>query len=46
MGMTDRQFDAYQARMLRILRTALAKSPDNDELKSLIEEIEAELKRP
>jgi len=46
MGMTDRQFDAYQARLLRNLKTALQLSPDNEELKSLIAEIEQELKRP
>ena len=46
MGMTDRQFDSYQARMLKILKTALAESPENETLKELIEEIEAELKRP
>ena len=46
MGMTDRQFDSYQARLLSILKEALALSPDNDKLKQLIQEIEAELKRP
>ena len=45
MGMTDRQFDAYQARLLRSLKRALEESPDNKELKGLIEEIEAELRR-
>ena len=46
MEMTDRQFDSYQARMLKILKTALAESPENATLKELISEIEAELKRP
>ena len=46
MGMTDRQFDAYQARLLGNLREALEVSPDNEKLKRLIAEIEAELKRP
>jgi len=46
MGMTDRQFDSYQARLLTILKKALEKSPDNEELSDLVKEIEAELKRP
>jgi len=46
MGMTDRQFDAYQAKILRILKKISEKSPDNEELKDFINEIEAELKRP
>ena len=46
MGMTDRQFDSYQARLLFTLRIALEESPDNKTLKRLIEELEAELKRP
>jgi hypothetical protein len=46
MGMTDRQFDSYQARLLTILKEAFELSPDNEKLKNLIQEIEAELKRP
>ena len=46
MGMTDRQFDSYQARLLKILKSALAESPQNKTLQELIAEIEAELKRP
>jgi hypothetical protein len=46
MGMTDRQFDSYQARLLKILKEALKASPDNVMLKELVKEIEAELKRP
>ena len=46
MGMTDRQFDSYQARLLDILKEAFALSPDNPKLKKLIQDIEAELKRP
>lgn len=46
MGMTDRQFDSYQARLLSNLKEALAVSPNNEKLKKLIKEIEAELKRP
>jgi len=46
MGMTDRQFDSYQARLLSILKEALKDSPDNEKLKQLIQQIEAELKRP
>ena len=46
MGMTDRQFDSYQARLLRILKSALAETPNNKVLESLIDEIESELKRP
>jgi len=45
MGMTDRQFDSYQARLLTILKEALAQSPDNEKLKTLIAEIESELRR-
>ena len=46
MGMTDRQFDSYQARLLELLKTALKESPDNQILKKLIGDIESELKRP
>ena len=46
MGMTDRQFDSYQARLLRNLKEALKESPDNKILKELIADIESELKRP
>jgi len=46
MGMTDRQFDAYQARLLALLKAALEESPDSKKLQDLINEIEAELKRP
>ena len=45
MGMTDRQFDSYQARLLANLKEALNVSPDNEPLKKLVQEIEAELKR-
>ena len=44
--MTDRQFDSYQARLLKILKIALAETPQNKTLEELINEIEAELKRP
>jgi len=46
MGMTDRQFDSYQANLLEILKTALAESPANETLKRLVARFEAELKRP
>jgi len=46
MGMTDRQFDSYQAKILKILKIALAETPDNETLKEFIAEFEAELKRP
>ena len=46
MGMTDRQFDSYQARLLQNLKEILELSPDNSKLKKLIADIEAELKRP
>jgi len=46
MGMTDRQFDSYQANLLELLKEALELSPDNEKLKRLIARIEAELKRP
>ena len=46
MGMTDRQFDAYQTRLLRLLEAALKDSPDNEKLQEIIKDIEAELKRP
>lgn len=49
MGMTDRQFDSYQAGLLRIMKEILDE-PDKDKViekfKSLAQEIEAELKRP
>jgi hypothetical protein len=50
MGMTDRQFDSYQARVLKILRhingEIREKGCDSKELSELIKEMEAELKRP
>jgi hypothetical protein len=46
MGMTDRQFDSYQARLLDTLERALEESPDNVTLNKLIEQIKSELKRP
>ena len=49
MGMTDRQFDSYQARMLKLLiRIAqeVKEKGESKELLELIEEIEKELKRP
>ena len=45
MGMTDRQFDSYQARLLDVLKSALLETPDNKVLSKLITDIEAELKR-
>ena len=49
MGMTDRQFDSYQARLLDQLKRILKDISENgstDELEHLIASIEAELKRP
>ena len=49
MGMTDRQFDSYQAQLVRNLKKALKdieEKGDTTELKELIAEIETELKRP
>ena len=46
MGMTDRQFDSYQARLLEILKSALEETPGNKVLIKLIKDLEAELKRP
>jgi len=46
MGMTDRQFDSYQAQLLMNLKIALKESPDNVMLKRIIDRIESELKRP
>ena len=49
MGMTDRQFDSYQAKLLRILKRVdeeIREKGESKELKELIAEIEAELKRP
>jgi hypothetical protein len=46
MGMTDRQFDAYQSQLLMHLKNALKESPNNETLKELIAQIESELKRP
>jgi len=49
MGMTDRQFDSYQARLLTILKKAIEEiheKGETKELSGLIAEIESELKRP
>jgi len=49
MGMSDRQFDSYQAKLLRILKRAeqeVEEKGKSKELSDLILEIEAELKRP
>ena len=49
MGMTDRQFDSYQGRILELLLEALEeikKSGESKKLEKLIAAIEAELKRP
>lgn len=46
LGMTDRQFDVHQARLLKILKMALVETPGNKILAELIAEIEAELQRP
>jgi len=49
MGMTDRQFDSYQARMLKLLiRIAeeVKEKGESKELLELIDEIQQELKRP
>jgi len=49
MGMTDRQFDSYQARLLDLLRKVLEEMQKNgstEELEKLIASLEAELKRP
>jgi Txe/YoeB family toxin of Txe-Axe toxin-antitoxin module len=49
MGMTDRQFDSYQARLLRVIKEILEET-DKDKIigkfEALAQEIEAELKRP
>jgi len=46
MGMTDRQFDAYTAQQIVILKMALEETPDNKKLKAYIEQLETSLKRP
>jgi len=48
MGMTDRQFDAYQARLIKILKMIAETDSESvkAKLQELITEIEAELKRP
>jgi len=49
MGMTDRQFDSYQANLLDLLRRALddmQKYQSTKQLEILIARIEAELRRP
>jgi len=49
MGMTDRQFDSYQARLLRLLvkiQEEIKAKGESKELEELIKEIEKELKRP
>ena len=48
MGMTDKQFDAYQARLLKRLKIAqeqFKEKGESKELAELISEIEAELKK-
>ena len=49
MGMTDRQFDSYQARLLRLLvkiAEEIKEKGESKELDVLIKEIEKELRRP
>jgi hypothetical protein len=52
MGMTDRQFDSYQARLIELLKYALvdiqqsAENANTEKLQRLISEVENELKRP
>ena len=49
MGMTDRQFDSYKAKLLRILKKAAAEvkeKGESQELVELIDELEAELRKP
>ena len=49
MGMSDRQFDSYQSKILRILKKAeeeIREKGESKELIGLINDIEAELKRP
>ena len=49
MGMTDRQFDSYQARLLKLLKRIqeeVKAKGESKELAELIEEIEKELRRP
>jgi len=46
MGMTDRQFDSYQARLLRVLKIAAREIEEKGEstvLAELIEEIHEEI---
>ena len=49
MGMTDRQFDAYQENLLRRLEDALEKAEQSgslDGIKKIIKDLENQLKRP
>jgi len=46
MGMSDRQFDTYQSKLLWMLKKALLKTPENDVLEEIVDEIETDLKRP
>jgi enoyl-CoA hydratase/carnithine racemase len=50
MGMTDRQFDAYQARTIKILNEIIKNNHDYEALKAgikeFITEMENDLKRP
>jgi hypothetical protein len=46
MGMTDRQFDSYLSKLLKLLMQALEVTPENKLLKEVVEELEADLKRP
>ena len=49
MGMTDRQFDSYQAALLAILENALKAikaDGSTEELENLIRRLQSELNRP
>lgn len=46
MGMTDKQFESYQAKMLKLLKLAFAEAPNAKLLGEIITDLEAELKKP
>ena len=45
MGMTDHQFNTFQVHLLERLKNALKCSPENEELKKIITDIEKSLLR-
>ena len=44
MGMTDKQFDAFIRELVANLEKAFEKSPDNEDLKAMIERLKDNLR--